>query len=638
MANCAACGLEVQERWAECPRCEAPLVRRCPSCGLEVGADWRKCPECRAVLTSGGASPSFTGAMTGSNTASDSGSASPFLTVVGAAVAPATNSRPPVPVLSPGSLLGKYRIERVLGTGAYGTVYAAHNPDLDEVVALKAVGTFGDAEALRAAVAAEYKIQRGLPDKRHILESYPPEVVEAFGLRWVLLPMELATETLREWLTRHAGQAEQLDTGLALLRQAVAGLAVLHAAGLVHRDVKPENLLLVTDAAANDASGMVVKVADFGLASGLEKLASTRPELVGDGIGTPAYMAPEQVMAAHWKDVTPAVDAYAVGTILFELLDGERPYSGTAQQLRSKKRDRELTPRTPQGPPHLAELALTLLQFDRALRLSMADVLAHLVQVKPAEAACWENALQATSDSGLEEYLRSFPDGRYRDAALVRLQTIASERDSHEAARRQEAAEAERSAATEKAASDQLQREKAERQRAADAKASAVLREREETRKRLAVERGAKQEREREELAKSAKAEEWYQDMLKAEADREAKQAFGVAQSVDTVAAYESFLRRYPVHAAGKQALERRRDDEVRDAYLAAGATKSLKQLAAFYVKHRGTNWARIAREHYQDVRRVRTRDSFWFCCDEIQHKQRCRKCAFDIDATDSFT
>ncbi len=283
-------------------------------------------------------------------------------------------SLPPVPVLSAGSVLGKYRIERVLGTGAYGTVYAAHDPGLGETVAVKAVGTFGDAEALRAAVAAEYKIQRGLPDKRHILESYPPEVVEAYGVRWVLLPMELATGTLREWLTTKAGKPEHLDEGLVLLRQAVAGLQVLHAAGLVHRDVKPENLLLAPDANAKSPDAVIVKVADFGLASGLEKLASTRPELVGDGIGTPAYMAPEQVMAAHWKDITPAADAYALGTILFELLDGERPYSGTAEQLRAKKRDRGLTPRTPTGPPDLADLALALLHPDRAHRRPLDGV------------------------------------------------------------------------------------------------------------------------------------------------------------------------------------------------------------------------------------------------------------------------
>ncbi len=302
--------------------------------------------------------------------------ASPFLTVVNDAST--HHERASVPVLPVGSALGKYRIERVLGAGAYGTVYAAHNPDLNEVVALKAVGTFGDPEALRAAVAAEYKAQRGLTDKRHILESYPPEVVEGHGLRWVLLPMEMAAGTLRAWLDAHAGNAAQLDEGLALLRQAVAGLEVLHAAGLVHRDIKPENLLLIADAMATDTRGVRVKVADFGLASSLEKLSSTRPELVSDGIGTPAYMAPEQVMAAHWKDITPAADAYAIGTILFELMDGERPYSGSADQLRAKKRDRALAPRTPSGPTHLSELALALLHHERGQRRALADVTAAL--------------------------------------------------------------------------------------------------------------------------------------------------------------------------------------------------------------------------------------------------------------------
>ncbi len=344
------------------------MAASCTGCGGALKAHWKRCPVCR---TARGAS-STASTPPGEASGSSGRNSSPFLT----ALEPPSAATPSVavPVLPAGSALGKYRIERVLGTGAYGTVYAAHDPGLGETVAVKAVGTFGDAEALRAAVAAEYKIQRGLPDKRHILESYPPEVVEACGVRWVLLPMEMATGTLREWLTVKAGKPEHLDEGLVLLRQAVAGLQVLHAAGLVHRDVKPENLLLAPDANAKSPDAVIVKVADFGLASGLEKLASTRPELVGDGIGTPAYMAPEQVMAAHWKDVTPAADAYAIGTILFELLDGERPYSGTAEQLRAKKRDRALAPRTPSGPTHLAELALALLQPDCEQRPQLGDI------------------------------------------------------------------------------------------------------------------------------------------------------------------------------------------------------------------------------------------------------------------------
>ncbi len=413
------CGEELEPAWAICPFCATSVAKRCAGCGRELNPRWKICPECKTATSSAGAGVSDgSGAFAGPASVSGGGSGSPFLTALEPASSPAPSAS--VPLLPAGSALGKYRIERVLGTGAYGTVYAAFDPGLGETLAVKAVGTFGDPEALRTALAAEYKVQRGLPDKRHILESYPPELVEAYGVRWVLLPMELASGTLREWLSVHGGKAKHLEQGLALLRQAVAGLEVLHAVGLVHRDVKPENLLLVADESLSETNDLRVKVADFGLASGLEKLASSRPELVGDGIGTPAYMAPEQVLAAHWKDVTPAADAYAIGTILFELLDGELPYSGTAEQVREKKRDRRLAPRTPPGPQHLTELSLALLRADGKERRVLREVGPRLVAITESEQAAWECALRGDSEAAYVEFLAQHPGGVYAIEARER--------------------------------------------------------------------------------------------------------------------------------------------------------------------------------------------------------------------------
>jgi eukaryotic-like serine/threonine-protein kinase len=227
-----------------------------------------------------------------------------------------------------GELLGRYRIERELGAGAMGLVHAAVDLDLERRVALK---------VLRSDAPGPSACERLLREARAMARLAHPNVVTVYDVGATggrgFVAMELIDgETLAEWLD--AGDrplAAILDAFLAAGR----GLAAAHAAGIVHRDFKPRNVLrsrggriAVTDfglareidaapPAVDQASSAAIAPRAFSLA---HKLTAT-----GSLLGTPAYMAPEQWRGA---DITPATDQFAYCVALWEAIAGERPFPG----------------------------------------------------------------------------------------------------------------------------------------------------------------------------------------------------------------------------------------------------------------------------------------------------------------------
>ncbi|WP_157251933.1 serine/threonine-protein kinase [Patulibacter americanus] len=204
----------------------------------------------------------------------------------------------------PGDRLAGFRIERELGRGTTGVVFLAHQEALDRRVALKVVGRpLADDEAFRARFRHEARTVAGLdhPNVVQILESGEDDDHLWLAMRYVDGP------DLRV-LLRRTGRLDPVQA-VVVVEQVAAALDAAHAAGVVHRDVSPGNVL-IEDGPGRD---LHVELADFGLAR------APGPEDPG---GTPGYAAPEQLAGA---DATPAADVYGLGCVLYLLLTGVAP-------------------------------------------------------------------------------------------------------------------------------------------------------------------------------------------------------------------------------------------------------------------------------------------------------------------------
>lgn len=202
------------------------------------------------------------------------------------------------PEVAPGTAIGRYLVLYRIGRGGMGTVYAAFDPELDRKIALKVLRGRGEADHARLRREARTLAALSHP---HVVAVF--DVGEHAGL--LFLAMELVDGlTLRDWLARERRSWRELAP---VFVGAARALAAAHAKGIVHRDVKPENMLV-------DRAG-VVRVGDFGLA------AVTAAPAVDAIAGTPAYMAPEQ----RTGEVGPASDQYGFCVTLHEALYGARP-------------------------------------------------------------------------------------------------------------------------------------------------------------------------------------------------------------------------------------------------------------------------------------------------------------------------
>ncbi len=218
--------------------------------------------------------------------------------------------------LRPGATLGRYRVLARVGRGAMGVVYAAHDPQLDRNVALKVLL---DDHASDEEVAGG----RLLREARSMAKLAHPNIVTVFEVGVangrVHLAMELVEgTTLAEWLAR----APSRDRVLALFVDVARALGAAHRAGVVHRDLKPHNILVSVEGQA--------KVTDFGLAdagaavSGASDTSSVLSLTRTRGVvGTPAYMAPEVLLGAR---ATALSDQFSFAVCVHEALTGRRPY------------------------------------------------------------------------------------------------------------------------------------------------------------------------------------------------------------------------------------------------------------------------------------------------------------------------
>jgi serine/threonine-protein kinase len=207
-------------------------------------------------------------------------------------------------------------------------VYLAHDTELGRPVAIKVLADHGGEDrAFRARFAREARIAAGISHP-NVVQVF--DVGEEDGSPFIVMEY-VEGETLADELRRERRLAPERVIEVA--RQCCAGLECAHAAGLVHRDIKPQNLLVT-------AAG-IVKIADFGVAHALDQ---TRLTLTGSIVGTARYLAPEQTASGR---VTAAADIYALGVVMYELLTGRPPHAGDSlpELVVAKRREAAKPPR-----------------------------------------------------------------------------------------------------------------------------------------------------------------------------------------------------------------------------------------------------------------------------------------------------
>ncbi len=215
--------------------------------------------------------------------------------------------------------LGKYEIRGELGRGAMGIVYAGFDPMIGRLVAIKTIRSDQLAGTASATLIARFRSEAqaaGRLSHPNIVAIYDFDVD---GDTWFIAMESIKGRELKEYFDAN----ERFATGDAvrIMSQILAALDYSHRQGVVHRDIKPANIFLLPDGTA--------KVADFGIA----RLESSTLTQVGDVLGTPAYMSPEQILGVP---VDGRSDLFSAGVLLYQFLTGERPFAGSATTTMQK--------------------------------------------------------------------------------------------------------------------------------------------------------------------------------------------------------------------------------------------------------------------------------------------------------------
>jgi serine/threonine protein kinase len=249
---------------------------------------------------------------------------------------------------------GRYVLDEQIGNGGFGEVWRAADTVLSRSVAIKLMHLrhAGQGEAV-ARFRAEARYAAALSHE-NIAQVY--DYGEAAGGQPPYLVMELVTGTSLEAALAD-GPLDAAGT-MDIVSQTAAGLRAAHAAGMVHRDVKPGNLLL--------SSAGTVKITDFGIAHTVGSAAVTA---TGELLGTPAYVAPERVMGER---AGPASDLYSLGIVAYECLAGARPFTGTPLDVALAHRDRPLPPLPYAVADDVTAFVMRLTAKDPARRLGDA--------------------------------------------------------------------------------------------------------------------------------------------------------------------------------------------------------------------------------------------------------------------------
>ena len=299
--------------------------------------------------------------------------------------------------------LGRYEVVKKLGAGGMGTVYLARDAELDRTVALKVIA------GMRGLQGGEFR--RFQIEARAAARLVHPGIVQIYDVGRqegnLYLTLEyLAGGSLSQLLRSGATMAPEVAAQLVLVLAEAVQAA--HDKGIIHRDLKPSNVLLTEDGTP--------KISDFGLAKLTDQIQEEEPDRTFSGqmLGTPGYMAPEQVRG-DLDSIGRATDVYGLGAILYECLTGQRPFQGKSYTVAYQIIEQAPAPPRairPEIPIVLELICLKCLEKDPAKRYPGADQLARaLTQFLEGESPASPAGIEAAgSDPERRDGRRNEPE------------------------------------------------------------------------------------------------------------------------------------------------------------------------------------------------------------------------------------
>ncbi|MBV8856381.1 MAG: protein kinase [Acidobacteria bacterium] len=272
---------------------------------------------------------------------------------------------------------GKYRLERLIGTGAMGTVYKGTHVGSGKVRAIKLLTSDYTSKVPAALERLRNEFQTGdLVGHRNIVRVY--DYIELASGEACIVMEFIEGVSLRDYMGRPGKLQLPVDEAVSIAFQAAQGIDALHKKGILHRDLKPENIMLTRD----EQGRLLVKVVDFGLAKSFKSLERERAYTdipVREFAGTMLYTSPEN---CRGEELDERSDVYSLGIILYEMLAGRPPFTGKSSEVEQKHLSELPTPvekLRPGTPPALAERVKQALDKNPQERPQSAGDFAHIL-------------------------------------------------------------------------------------------------------------------------------------------------------------------------------------------------------------------------------------------------------------------